>query len=106
MYKQTTSNHDPKDQHPRCEVSDTLKGGYCENPGTQRTLDGLLLCEKHARQFGLEERIACLEAILLHTELWSKAARRQSREDIVRLFELERAEVAKALERGYKDLLR
>jgi hypothetical protein len=71
--------------------------------GTQRTIDGLL-CEKHARQFGLEERIACWEAILLHIELWSKAARRRGREDVVRLFQLERAEVAAALERAHEDL--
>ena len=55
-------------ESPRCEVSHTLSGGYCEKPGTQRTIDGLLLCEQHARQFGLEERIACWEAILLHIE--------------------------------------
>ena len=89
---------------PRCEVSDTLiEGGYCENPGTQRTIDGLL-CEPHAKQFGLEERIACWEAILLHIELWSEAARRRGREDIVRLLQLERAEAAAALARAHEDL--
>ena len=90
-------------ESPRCEVRDTLKGGYCEKPGTQRTIDGLL-CEQHARQFGLEERIACWEAILLHIELWSKAARRRGREDIVRLLHLERAEAAAALARAHEDL--
>src|SRR5215204_613312 len=99
----TTSNRHAKEQHIRCEVSKTLKGGYCENPGTQRTIDGLL-CEAHARQFGLEERIACWEAILLHIELWTKAARRRGREDIVRLFQLERTEAAAALEHVYEDL--
>ena len=92
-----------KESSPRCEVSDTLTGGYCEKPGTHRTIDGLL-CEAHARQFGLEERIACWEAILLHIELWSKAARRRSREDIVRLLQLERAEAAAALARVHEDL--
>jgi hypothetical protein len=91
-------------ESPRCEVSYTLMGGYCEKPGTQRTIDGLLLCEPHARQFGLEERIACWEAILLHIELWSKAARRRSREDIVRLLHLERAEAAAALARAHEEL--
>ena len=102
MSQRTTSNHLAKEQ-PRCEVSHTLMGGYCEKPGTQRTIDGLL-CEQHARQFGLEERIACWEAILLHIELWSKAARRQGREDIVRLLHLERAEAAAALARIHEDL--
>src|SRR5215212_10434215 len=90
-------------ESPRCEVSHTLPGGYCKKPGTQRTIDGLL-CEQHARQLGLEERIACWEAILLHIELWSKAAYRRDREDIVRLLQLERAEAAATLERAYEDL--
>ena len=104
MSKRTTSTrHDAKEQLP-CEVSKTLKGGSsCENPGTQRTIDGLL-CEQHARLFGLEERIACWEAILLHIELWSKAAHRKGREDVVRLLQLERAEVAAALNRLHEDL--
>jgi hypothetical protein len=101
--KRTTSTRHAKEQL-RCEVSKTLKGGgSCENPGTQRTIDGLL-CEQHARQFGLEERIACWEAILLHIELWSKAAHRRDREDIVRLLQLEQAEAGAALERALVDL--
>src|SRR5829696_4303468 len=100
--KGTTSNPHAKEQL-RCEASNTLKGVYCENPGTQRTTDGLL-CEPHARQFGLEERIACWQAILLHIELWIKAAHGRGREDIVRLLHLERAEAAAALARVHKDL--
>jgi len=100
--KGTTSNPHAKEQL-RCEVSDTLKGGYCENPGTQRTIDGLL-CKAHARQFGLEERIVCWQAILLHIELWTKAAHRRGREDVVRLLKRERAEAVAALERVYEDL--
>ena len=102
MSQRTTSNRHAKES-PRCEVGDTLMGGYCEKLGTQRTIDGLL-CEQHARQFGLEERIACWEAMLLHIELWSKAARRRGREDIVRLLHLERAEAAAALARVHEDL--
>src|SRR5215204_1930291 len=90
-------------ESPRCEVRETLNGGCCENPGTQRTIDGLL-CEQHAMQFGLEERIACWEAILLHIELWLKVARRRGREDIVGLLQLERAEAAAALARAHEDL--
>ena len=90
-------------ESPRCEVGYTLTGGYCENPGTQRTIDGLL-CEQHARLFGLEERIACWEAILLHIELWSKAAHRKGREDVVLLLGLERAEVSAELNRLHEDL--
>ena len=102
MSKRITSNWHAKEQL-RCEASKPLKGGSCETPATQRTIDGLL-CEQHARQFGLEERIACWEAILLHIELWSKAAHRRGREDVVRLLQLERAEATAALERAYEDL--
>jgi hypothetical protein len=101
----STKHHHAKEQQTRCEASNTLKGEYCENPGTQRTMDGLLLlCEQHARQFGLEERIACWEAILLHIELWSKIARTRGREDIVHLLQLERAEAIAAHKRAYEDL--
>ncbi len=102
--KGTTSKWHAKEQL-RCEVNKKtlVEGEYCENPGTQRTTDGLL-CEKHARQLGLEERIACWEAILLHIELWTKTAHRRGREDVVRLLLLERAEAASALERAYEDL--
>ena len=103
MSQRPTSNCPTKKQ-PCCEVSHTLTGGYCEKPGTQRTIDGLL-CEQHARQCGLEERIACWEAMLLHIELWSKIARRRGREDIVRLLHLERAEAAAALARANEDLI-
>jgi hypothetical protein len=103
MSKGTTSTNRNTREQPLCEVSDTLKGGYCQNAGTQKTMDGLL-CEQHARQFGLEERMACWEAILLHIELWSKVAHRRGREDVVLLLQVERAEVAAALKRLYEDL--
>jgi hypothetical protein len=104
MYELLTSNHESKAQR-RCELSYTLKGGYCEDLGTQSTKDGLL-CEKHARQLGLEEQVACGEAILLHIELWSKIARKHGREDIVRLLQLERDEAAAKLARTYEHLER
>ena len=99
----STKHHHAKERQLRCELSETLKGGYCENPGTQSTKHGLL-CEKHAKQLGLEEQVACWEAILLHIELWTKVAHRRAREDVVRLLNLERVEVVAALERVYEDL--
>jgi hypothetical protein len=104
MSKETASNRQAKER-TLCEVGDPLKGEYCQNAGTHKTMDRVL-CVQHARQFGLEERIACWEAILLHIELWSKAARRRGREDIVRLLQLERAEAAAALARAHEDLKR
>jgi hypothetical protein len=103
MDKKKTASDRHANEQSHCEVSNTLKGGYCENLGTQRTMN-VLLCEKHAKQFELEERVACWEAILLHVELWSREARRRGREDVVRLLKLERAEAAAALERAHEDL--
>ena len=99
----STKHHHAKEHQTCCELIYTLKGGYCENPATQSTKDGLL-CEKHARQFGLEEQVACWEAILLHIELWSKIAHRRGREDIVRLLQFERAEAAARLARVNENL--
>ena len=99
----STKRHAAKEHQTRCEVSETLKGGYCENLGTQSTKHGLL-CETHARQLALEEQVACWEAILLHIELWSKIARKRGREDIVRLLQLQRAEAAAKLARAYENL--
>jgi len=100
--QRTTFNGHAKEKS-RCEVRDIPSGGYCEKPGTQRTIAGLL-CEPHATQFKLEERIACWEAILRLIELLSKAARRRGREDIVRLIQFEEAEAAAALARAHEDL--
>src|SRR5215207_4547325 len=54
-----------------CEFERTLKGEYCGKRGQLR-LDGLLLCETHARELRLEERVAYCRAILAHIELWSE----------------------------------
>ena len=90
---------------PSCEVESTLEGGHCEERAEVR-LDGLLLCERHAAQLRLEEQVASWEAILLHVELWSRAARSRGREDVVRLLEVERARAASALGRVLEDLER
>jgi hypothetical protein len=88
-----------------CEIVETLKGGYCEKRGEVR-LDGLLLCERHASRLRLEEQVACLRAILLHIELWSRAARSRGKEDIVRLLEVERERADAAQARARKELER
>jgi hypothetical protein len=79
-----------------CEFEATLKGEYCGKKG-QVTLDGLLLCEPHARQLRLEERAAYCTAILAHIELWSREAHTRGREDIVGLLEIERTKASVAL---------
>jgi hypothetical protein len=82
----------------RCEFEHTLKGEYCQERGQAR-LDGLLLCNRHARHLRLEERVAYCRAILAHIELWSRSARTRGREDIVGLLEIERTKASAALGR-------
>jgi hypothetical protein len=81
-----------------CEFEATLKGEYCGKRGQVR-LDGLLLCEPHARQLCLEEQIAYWRAMLAHIELWSGYARTRGREDIVGLLGTERTKASVALGR-------
>jgi hypothetical protein len=81
-----------------CEFESTLKGAYCGRRGQLR-LDGLLLCEPHARELRLEERVAYCRAILAHIELWSREARTRGREDIVDLLGIERTKVSATLGR-------
>jgi hypothetical protein len=92
-----------------CMFERTLKGEYCGQRG-HVSLDGLLLCESHARQLRLEERVAYFRAILAHIELWSREARTRGREDIVDLLGIERrrgsvalGSVIEELERGEGD---
>src|ERR687898_2917419 len=81
-----------------CEFERTLRGEYCGKRGQLR-LDGLLLCETHARELRLEERVAYCRAMLAHIELWSREARTRGREDIVGLLGIERRKASAALER-------
>src|SRR5918997_4776028 len=80
----------------RCEFERTLKGEYCGQRG-HVSLDGLLLCETHARQLRLQERVAYCRAILAHIELWSGSAHTRGREDVVDLLGIERAKASAAL---------
>jgi hypothetical protein len=89
----------------RCEFERTLKGDYCGQRGQAR-LDGLLLCNRHARQLRLEERVAYCRAILAHIELWSRYARTRGREDIVGLLGIEQTKASAALGRALEELER
>jgi hypothetical protein len=91
------STQHPKWQ-PRCEFEATLKGEYCGQIGHVR-LDGLLVCERHARQLRLEEQVAYCRALLAHIELWSREARTRGREDIASLLGIERGRASAALGR-------
>src|SRR5829696_579932 len=49
--------------YPRCEVGETLQGGYCELSG-KIGFKGLLVCERHAGQLEAQDRINLLERIV------------------------------------------
>ena len=69
-------------------------------------LDGLRLCERHATQLRLRERVAYWRAILAHIRLWSGEARSRGRGDVVRLLEIELARAEAAIERASEELQR
>jgi hypothetical protein len=88
-----------------CEFERSLRGEYCGEKSEVR-LDGLRLCERHSTQLRLGERVAYWRAILAHIQLWSGEAHSQSRGDIVRLLEIERARASAALEGASEELRR
>ena len=49
--------------YPRCQVAETLQGGYCERSGKVE-FAGLVLCERHAGQLEAQDRMALLEGIV------------------------------------------
>ena len=71
------STQHPKWQ-PRCEFEATLKGEYCEQIGEVR-LDGLLLCEWHARKLESQDKIDRRRACAHGRAARRRAARRGSR---------------------------
>ena len=82
----------------RCEFELSLRGQYCAEMGAAR-LDGLLLCPGHDDRLRLEEQAACWEALLLHADLWSEAARQQGRGDLAQSLAVERAKIVEVLGR-------
>jgi hypothetical protein len=90
---------------PGCEFERTLRGEYCGGKSEVR-LDGLRLCECHATQLRLGERVAYWRAILAHIRLWSGEARSRGRGDVVCLLEIERDKASAALEGASEELRR
>ena len=88
---------------PRCEVDHTLGGGYCEEQGEVR-LEGLLLCERHARLLEAQDRIDLLRGIIscLKLCLSNLAVRRDT--TLVHLLRAQRAGAARELELAYQEL--
>ena len=86
-----------------CQINHLFGGAPCAKAGKE-TIDGLLLCERHALEAKLEGQIECWRGMLFHIELWSREASRRDREDIVGLLEVQRAEATSARQRARTDL--
>jgi hypothetical protein len=95
--RHTTENRSP------CEINHLLGGTPCPKAAKEK-VDALLLCEKHALEVKLEGQIACWGGMLFHIDLWSREARRREREDVVGLFEVQRAEAMSARQLARTDL--
>jgi hypothetical protein len=95
-------NQHAKDQ-PRCEFDHTLKGEGCEKKGEVR-LDGLLLCESHARQLEAQERVDLLRGIVSCLELCLRNIALRRDTNLVGLLRARRAGAARELELAYQEL--
>jgi hypothetical protein len=89
---------------PSCEVYNLFGGVPCAKAG-KVSVDGLVLCERHALEVKLEGQVECWDEMLFHIDLWSREAARQNRTQIVELLDVERAKAIFAIERTYEDLV-
>ncbi|MGH3088149.1 MAG: hypothetical protein ACRDSJ_12620 [Rubrobacteraceae bacterium] len=86
-----------------CGFGETLRGERCELSGEVRFM-GLLLCEKHARQLELEDRISLLRGISASLELCLRNVSIRRNAAFTRLLQSQRAEAAVELEFARQNL--
>lgn len=91
--------------YPRCEVGETLRGGYCEHSG-QVGFQGLLLCEHHAGQLEVQDRMALLEGIVLSLGLCLSSIPLRKNKDLSMLLHAQRAQATRELAHARQDLIR
>jgi hypothetical protein len=89
--------------HPRCQVAETLQGGYCELSG-KVGFAGLLLCERHARQLEAQDRMALLEGIVSCLELCLRSIPLRKNKDLSMLVLTQRAQAARELAEARENL--
>ena len=91
--------------YPRCEVAETLQGGYCERSGRIR-FAGLLVCERHARLLEAQDRMTLLEGIVSSLELCSRSIPLRKNKDLSILLRVQRAQATRELAHALEDLRR
>jgi hypothetical protein len=89
--------------YPRCEVAETLRGGYCERSG-KVGFAGLVLCERHARLLEAQDRIALLEGIASSLELCLRSIPLRKNKDLSMVVQSQRAQAARELAHARQDL--
>jgi hypothetical protein len=101
--RENSSQRHSSQERSLCEINHLFGGSPCPKAGKEK-VDSLLLCERHALEVKLEGQIECWGGMLFHIDLWSREARRQEREDVVGLLEVQRAEATSARQLARTDL--
>src|SRR5918995_2876934 len=91
--------------YPRCQVAETLQGGYCERSGKVE-FAGLVLCERHARVLEAQDRRALLEGIVSSLDLCLRSIPLRKNKDLSMLMRAQHAQAARELAHAREDLRR
>ena len=91
--------------YPRCEVAQTLQGGYCERSG-KVGFAGLVLCERHARLLEAQDRMALLEGIVSCLGLCLRSIPLRKNRDLSMVVRAQRAQATRELAHACEDLRR
>jgi hypothetical protein len=91
--------------YPRCEVGETLRGGYCERSG-KVGFAGLVLCERHARLLEAQDRMALLEGIVSSLGLCLRSIPLRKNKDLSMVMRAQRAQATRELSHAREDLRR
>src|ERR671912_1950151 len=91
--------------YPRCEVAQTLQGGYCERSG-KIGFKGLVLCERHARLLEAQDRMALLEGIVSCLGLCLSSIPLRKNRDLSMVVRAQRAQATRQLAHAREDLRR
>ena len=87
----------------RCEVGETLQGGYCELSG-KIGFKGLVLCERHAKVLETQDRTDLLEGIASSLELCLRSIPLRKNRDLSMVVRARRAQATRKLAHALEDL--
>jgi hypothetical protein len=89
--------------YPRCEVGETLQGGYCERSG-KIGFKGLVLCERHAMLLEAQDRRALLEGIVSSLGLCLRSIPLRKNKELSMVVRAHRAQATRELAHALEDL--